>query len=213
MSFMIPLTAKLDEGIIQCFMGHSTSTSGTYLSKDPSWLLGQYLRMQDFVTIFLSPSEREDVKKLKQSLEAARLERDELRAKVKKQAERMTITEDDAKAKRDRAQFADNSGLGGGVFLKRWGELSDEEKFMYKRRALMRKMLDECCCGSRASHFASGFCEFGRENSLRLKFRLFNPVYSVLKSRHELKQAGIGKEELSRIWKAVMGNEYELPEL
>ncbi len=136
-------SAKLDEGIAQCFMGHSTSISGTYLSKDPSWLLGQYLRMQDYVTIFPSPSEREDVKKLKKSLEAARLERDELRDELKKQTERMTVTEDDAKAERDRAQFADNSGLGGGIFLKPWDELSDEEKFKYKQRALMRKMLGE----------------------------------------------------------------------
>lgn len=72
-------TARLDEGITQCFMGHSTSISGTYLSKDPSWLLDKYLRMQGYVTIFTSPSEREDVKKLKKSLEAARLELDEFR--------------------------------------------------------------------------------------------------------------------------------------
>ena len=36
-----------------------------------------------------------------------------------------------------------NEGLGGGVFLKPRDELSDEEKFKYKQRALMRRMLDE----------------------------------------------------------------------
>ncbi len=41
--------------------------------------------MQDYVTIFPSPSEREDVKKLKQSLEAARLERDELRGELREE--------------------------------------------------------------------------------------------------------------------------------